>query len=248
MSGRIGPNYRNVVISDGLFIYFDAYRFDSYPRTGDIWYDLTANSNHSTLYNGPLFNYGNVGRILFDGVNDYGESGAGSIGSDSSDYSWQIWIKPNTISTSYFISRGQDYSGSGWSLLTGIYGITQKYWVGVVINEPQPPPANYGYSGHDVFSTTDASTSNWVNITGVYKKDTDIKIYINGILEGTTALPSSYTLRPSTKGWLLAAYPGGNYYSQLGNGYYGQILVYNRELNASEVLENFNGTKDRFEL
>ena len=59
------------IITDGLVIALDAANTKSYPGSGTTWSDLSGNSNNGTLTNGPTFNSGNGGSIVFDGTNDY---------------------------------------------------------------------------------------------------------------------------------------------------------------------------------
>ncbi|MGA0373897.1 MAG: LamG-like jellyroll fold domain-containing protein, partial [Flavobacteriaceae bacterium] len=56
------------VIQNNLILHLDAENSQSYPGTGDIWYDLTSNSNDFNL-NGAT--YDENGFINFDGENDW---------------------------------------------------------------------------------------------------------------------------------------------------------------------------------
>ena len=59
------------IITDGLVLALDAANVKSYPGSGTSWNDLSGNNNTGTLTNGPTFDGGNGGSIVFDGVNDY---------------------------------------------------------------------------------------------------------------------------------------------------------------------------------
>ena len=59
------------IVTDGLSLYLDAANTRSYPGSGTAWYDLSGNVNHGTLVNGPTFDSGNAGSIVFDGTNKY---------------------------------------------------------------------------------------------------------------------------------------------------------------------------------
>jgi hypothetical protein len=56
------------IITDGLVLYLDAANTKSYIGSGTTWKDLSRNSNDGTLTNGPTFDSGNSGSIVFDGV------------------------------------------------------------------------------------------------------------------------------------------------------------------------------------
>jgi hypothetical protein len=92
-----GPN----IIKDGLVLYLDATNTKSYPRTGTTWTDLTGNGNDGTLINGPTFDSGNNGSIVFDGADDY--SRINSFNSDNEDeLSVFCWVYPTNLSNYQF--------------------------------------------------------------------------------------------------------------------------------------------------
>ena len=57
-----GPN----IITDGLVLALDAASPRSYPGTGTTWYDVSGYGNNGTLTNGPTFDSGNGGSIVFN--------------------------------------------------------------------------------------------------------------------------------------------------------------------------------------
>ena len=65
-------NYSPKVVTDGLVLYLDAANPKSYVSGSTTWGDLSRGGNNGTLVNGPTFDGGNGGSIVFDGVNDYG--------------------------------------------------------------------------------------------------------------------------------------------------------------------------------
>jgi len=62
------------IVTDGLVFAVDAANYESYPGSGTTWSDLVG-SNNGTLINGPTFDSGNGGSIVFDGTNDYIDCG-----------------------------------------------------------------------------------------------------------------------------------------------------------------------------
>ena len=77
MSVKGGP----ATVTSGLVLELDAGNIKSYPTTGTTWFDKSGNANNGTLVNGPTFDTGSLGSIVFDGVNDYGRvSSAGLVG------------------------------------------------------------------------------------------------------------------------------------------------------------------------
>jgi len=242
MSGQIGPRYRLLPTTTDMVFYVDASHALQYVDSY-IWPDLSGNNNNGILYNSPIYNMISPPYYYFNGnYNTYGNLGVGSIGSDSSDYTWTIWWNPQSSNQNYFLARGRDGAGDGWNLLTGTY--SNKINCAVTINITNPI-TGYPYTTYLAESTSTLVLNRWVNITGTYSKDNFIKIYINGVLEATTALPSGYTLRPSIDGWCLASV---NTSAVFGNGYMGLAAAYHRTFNDSEVQQIFNLTRNRFGL
>jgi len=58
-------------INTNLVLALDAANKVSYPGTGTGWYDLNSTIQSGSLKNGPTFNGGNGGCIVFDGTDDY---------------------------------------------------------------------------------------------------------------------------------------------------------------------------------
>ena len=69
----------DTIVTDGLVLNLDAGFLPSYPGTGSSWYDLGGSGNNGTLENGPTFNSGNGGSIVFDGTNDWVNFGASGL-------------------------------------------------------------------------------------------------------------------------------------------------------------------------
>ncbi|MBU4015277.1 LamG domain-containing protein, partial [Patescibacteria group bacterium] len=88
---------------------------------GQTVYDRSGNGNNGTLgastsvaKDDPVFTsgYSSAGAggtgLKFDGVNDYVNAGSGSSLNITSSFTFDVWIKPNTVSLQYqdIISRG----------------------------------------------------------------------------------------------------------------------------------------------
>ena len=66
MGTAAGPN----IVTDNLKLFFDASNPKSYPGSGTTWYDLSGNGNHGTLLNSPTFSSDKGGCFILDGTND----------------------------------------------------------------------------------------------------------------------------------------------------------------------------------
>ena len=111
MSGKSGPD----IVENGLVLCLDAANKLSYPRTGTSWTDLSGNSYNGTLTNGPTFNAGNLGSIVFDGVDDYVDTvnTGTTFQFSNTTFTLSLWVKTNAVSGN-LISKGATASTGGW--------------------------------------------------------------------------------------------------------------------------------------
>jgi len=94
--------------------------------------------------------------------------------------------------------------------------------------------------------TGDTSVNTWNYIVATYDR-TNVRFYVNGSLTEsksfTSALPS--TAFAWTIGRSSSQYSGG-----VGGTFYkgsvNNVMLYNRALSASEILQNYNATKGRY--
>jgi len=190
--------------------------------TGGGWADRTANANHGELVNGPTYNAANGGRIVFDGVDDYIDLGSNL--QLSNNFTLCVWhINPNT---GYIIDQGNIGEDPTNSLEYTNYGLTLS--------------ANNNSS---VTADGTITTTRWNFICTTFSSATT-KFYINGILDSTkTASFSSFT--PSGK---LKIGRRAFSTSSIFSGSIGMVMIYNRVLTDSEILQNYNAQKSRFGL
>ena len=59
------------IVNTGLVLALDAADRNSYVSGSLIWNDASGNGNSGSLVNGPTFNSGSGGSIVFDGIDDY---------------------------------------------------------------------------------------------------------------------------------------------------------------------------------
>ena len=118
---KFGPG----IITDNLIFAVDAANPNSYPGSGTTWNDQTVNQNDGTLTNGPTFDSGNGGSIVFDGSNDlvsFIDSNLYSFGNGSTDsaFTAEAWVNFNSIPGSGFtglVSKDSGGSSREWALL-----------------------------------------------------------------------------------------------------------------------------------
>ena len=233
MSTIQGSWARPKIVNDGLVLYLDANAPNSYSQyfTPTTWKDLSGNNNNGTLTNGPTFNSGNGGSIVFDGVNDYVSSSYS--GPSTSDYTFSVWYNPLSTATTFPLGRGRDGAGDGWSFLLG----SDFFWRAGVVK------TDGGTVGYVCSSPGIMYYNNWVYLTGVFVGSSTLSLYVNGVLSNSIAVAGS-TLRTSTDGWVLGSITTTLY----SNMRVASAQVYTKALSAQEVLQNYNATKNRFGL
>jgi hypothetical protein len=219
--------YQGNVVTSGLVSFLDSSNIVSYHTTGSTWYNLVGSSANSTLTNGPTYSNTYGGVLQFDGSDDYAI--AASPGSYS-EYTFMFFCQWITATANASRIFGLDSFGT--------YTIFNPYDVGFHYNPlGGSPPSTTISSGVNV------GTGNWCHVAvTVSATNSLVTIYVNGVARNSTSL-----------------IPGGdfsgNYFigaqNTLGlvsNCYIGNFMLYNRQLNALEVSQNFQVQKSRFGL
>ena len=147
----VGPD----VVDTGLVLVLDAADKLSYPGSGTAWKDLSGNNNTGTLTNGPTFSAANMGRIVFDGTNDYisfgnnGSTTAFDFG--TSDITFVFWMYPTNwadgTSRGIITKKANDGSG-GWVIYNdGGYATKINARLGLQNNFPSSTKNTFDYLG-----------------------------------------------------------------------------------------------------
>jgi hypothetical protein len=217
------------IITNGLVLHLDAANEKSFKSGNTIWRDLSKNGNNGTLTNGPTFSSANNGSIVFDGVDDYVTGSISSI----SNWTLNIWLLSTNISSKFVyypfscaINSSTTY-GAGIGFGGTFDSIVQNKW--------------YFYDGNISFSSdaTSVVINKWYNLV-VTKNSTSYNLYTNGL----------FSLNATGVNLTCSQYSLGRRLDGIWNsvGSISQAMIYNRELTAQEVLQNYNSTKGRFNL
>lgn len=209
------------IVKDGLVLYLDAANQKSYPGSGTTWGDLSGNGNNGTLVNGPTFDSGNVGSIVFDGVDDSVElSTAVSL---PGAFTLSCWFIKDTDSERSFLGK----SASNEKIL--FLGNNNIFFRMV----------NGGASSNFNINYTTTLNGKWNFLTAIRSSLGVVKSSLNGelVVAGSTL---TGTFSPST----IVKNNDGQYW----DGKLVNNLIYNRELTAQEIQQNYNATKSRFGL
>jgi hypothetical protein len=224
--GWRGPN----IVKDGLILYVDAGSPNSFPlvNSSTTWKDISGNANNGTLTNGPTFSSGNGGSIVFDGIDDYTslnfinpfqETIIIWVKSNTATWNENGWISSSRRQNGHIIHPNQGTAGVGFYILNSTAGFTL---IGTISPSSITSPNMY-------CMTTNGSNSH--------------KIYLNGSLQTTNTTSITRTTTPTAQIYEIAK---DDTVARYGNGTYYNVLRYNRELSATEILQNYNATKGRY--
>jgi Concanavalin A-like lectin/glucanases superfamily len=217
------------VVTDGLVLSLDARDRNSYVSGSTIWNDLSGNGNNGTFVGNLTYNSASNGNILFDGTSSYIDTGktAAQLGVYDADYTFDAWVYP----TDFNPASNNDRTMFGTTQQSTRMGLHLVFRSGII------------YQGHYA-SDYGVSTGNinaWNYICYTYKQSTGLaSIYKNGVLQGAGTIASFI----GTTNILIGKSLGGGPF--VGNG--SIYKIYNRTLTASEVLQNYNASKSRFNL
>jgi len=214
------------LIRNGLILNYDVGNNSSYAGTGTTLTDISGwGINNGTLTNGPTYSSNNSGFLTFDGTNDYVDTSF----TPPNICSISIWF--NNTSTYNIHNRGlfSTYSGGNYF---GFYLATTSDVAGGL-------RIWYDNNGRTVLSYT-FSINTWYNIA-ITSSGSTILVYVNGTLVNTISSVSTTHAGPIGIG--LSRYDN-NYW--LGN--ISACAIYNRVLTASEITQNFNALRWRYNI
>ncbi len=230
----INGQINNNIVTDGLVINIDP----SYPKSfipGDSnAKNLSANFNNNGAIEGDGDTSLGVNRSFnYDGIDEYIDF------ADSSNFDFG-----NTFTRNY------------WFRVTNHDNLRPLVMQGYTNSSGQNNPSSITSDGENVWNFRgqgnrinlgSVSTNVWYH-QGCTCNGSNLIMYLNGIQAGTGTGTVNYSA--STNNRILY---GGNQNPQYLNksyfsGQLGPLLVYNRTLSASEILQNYQAQKERFGL
>jgi len=230
----MATNYNPRTVTDGLVLALDAGNTKSYPGSGTAWTDLSGKGNNGTLQNGPTFDSGNLGSIVFDGSNDRVVI-PNDTALDTQTPSVEVWVKVDTISQDAFLFEKGDVNTQYALFIQNNFEVTpQIIW----------RVKAAGFNDIKVTAATYIDTSRYAQVVGTYTSGSR-KLYINGSLVASDS--TTGTIPSNSGGMSVAAYGGfDGPYGYYLDGEISIVRVYNRVLTASEITQNFNALKGRY--
>lgn len=232
------------IIADGLIISLDAAQRRSYPGSDTTWTDLSGKGNNFTLTNGPTFNSSNGGAIVFDGTNDFTYGAASNSFGIGQNFTLEIVATVASIA-GYTTQWGFWFGSSGGQdrgISAHLKEDSQYITNSVVFDTMGYDTVNgnrISYSPAPALNTINWYAFRYRNTTTPYKN-----IFLNGssVANSGTNTPTAISLSTDT-----AKVPG-NAYNIWFNGTIFLFRMYNRALSDTELTQNFNAQRSRFNL
>ena len=225
----------NVITNlSNIVLYLDAANTNSYSGEGTTWTDLSGQSNNGTLINGPTYNSGNGGSLVFDGSNDYvSETSALSDSFLQGNWTISLWVNFDIINTggsSFDKILIQHGSASGNK---GLHLVQRNSTI------------RFGLYGNDLNSSATVSVNTWYHITFTLNNTTRVKqIFINGSLDNSHTGSGAYTGTGSNTRIGGKVLTFGNTF----DGKMASVIAYSEVLTSSQIADNYDAFKDRYGL
>ena len=244
MAGKSGPK----VVTDGLVLYLDPANPDSYPGSGNTWYDISGRGNHFSLINSPT----RVGNYFDFSTDEYAtkaisaNSGTTILTPDlvptNQSFSIEVVYKFATDSSrTKFIGTG-NYGSGGWNISVGYSNFNS---IEFSAYNPDCVGVNCQYNRGNIAGNKTNNTTDFNFIQVVYDiEDTLSSLYVNGILLGTDDSSRVSGVGPNAPNFRIGLNMQGGWSSM--KGYCGLVRFYNRALTSSEILSNYNSFADQY--
>ena len=231
-AGIISSSYISSLVTQDLLVHLDVGNSGSYGGSGTTWTDLQGNYN-ATLVNGPTYNSNDGGSIVTDGTNDYIRlDQVAGTGTSTQSMTYEVWVNPSD-NNGNIMSMSDSNPQTNWNM---------------------PPIAADGgkfrgkvWSNNLLYSSA-FTQGNWYQVALVFDyQNSSQTLYVNG-----TSVASQSSITYSSSGqnnylFLGQANPGANNTGYFG-GKYGIFRIYNKALSASEVQQNFNTNRTRYDI
>ena len=225
-------SYKADIVKNGLLLNYDISTALSY-RNPNTYIQSTINNYPGLVVNGPTFSSNNGGYLNFDGANDHIRVYNSPFAFTTESFTYSYWVYINSFTTNQ-PSQGPipyykgDFNSNGYYSQLGADG---SYVFGT------------NQSGATQFTSiapATLTTGVWYYISDV-RNGSSVRIYVNGIDRTNTAATH---ISPSYSSSDL--YIGSYRTFIFSNIRIGNFKVYNRALNSTEILSNFNALRGRF--
>ena len=221
------------IVTRGLVYAIDGIDHGTFPGNGSssTTYKSLAGSKNLTMQSTVTHRYHKSGILSFNGTTDYLSGSDSGFPSGASARTVGFWFRP------------LDFTDNWGAILT--YGTTTAYQgFGITWNDTSHNILVGRYGGNSAANSTTIEMDRWHYMTVVFDGSSTIKFFLNASADGTATLSSINTQ-------LSGNFTIGNGMSGWDSGYFrgqiGPFHIYNRELSTTEITQNYNLWKSRFQ-
>jgi hypothetical protein len=218
------------IVKDGLVFWLDANDKTSYPGSGTTWTDLSRTASSGSLVNGPTYDSGSGGSIVFDGVDDYcWTSNISSLPSGGAARTMCFWVNPSNVTP---------------PIIAPIFGFGLNSQPGKFFMGSISSTSTIQLWGNTInyTSTFTLSANTWAYVAYVYASNY-ITVYKNGVADAGSSITLDTVANSPVQIGDVQSNPYSRFSGKIPSGY-----IYNRALSAQEILQNYNATRNRFAL
>lgn len=223
-------SFGKAIITNNLLVQYDPANLFSYPRVGSAITDLSSNGNNASLSNIGFFTT-NIGILSFNGSSSYVISQGGFIGvATTAQLTINTWIYINNTSTSCIFN-----SWVNSATLSTTFGLVQKNGIIYARNSV----ADYILSGANILP------NQWYNVCLTYSS-VGATCYINSTPVATST-SAQITYNAGITSFVFGC-QGFSTFVEAFNGYMGLLGIYNTNLTPSQITQNFDAMRGRYNV
>lgn len=220
------------IVRDNVTLMLDAADRNSHPGSGTSWYDLSGNGYNAAATNSPGFLSTNQGIVYFDQASNqrYQTTLNTATRPFGNSTTWECWVNCTQSINGYNMFMGAFlpyfgfYNGNQIIFSNDIAGSQRSIF---------SPTVTLNTWYHLAFTTQYFSVGNTTNMW----------LYINGVLSQTDNFAGAQSSTTTTS-FTVGDGQGTPWYPF--KGYVSNVRIYNRTLNGTEIVQNFNALRGRF--
>jgi len=223
------------IVTDGLVFAIDAGNGQSYVSGSGNCFSLIGNITGSLSDdNGSgMYSSDNQGTWVFDGVDDYIDCGNITLLNGLQNASWEFWAK-SSDDGGYVLSQwGSGTDAQFYTTVNPSATFIDFYLNGTISIRTYSAPLVVDTWYHFCFTYDDALAGSVALVP-----------YINSVEIARTGFNATGFINSSTTNLHIGKRTDLTSGEWLGN--IASVKIYNKTLSASEILQNYNATKNRF--
>lgn len=217
------------IVTDGLVLCLDAANPKSYPGSGDVWYDLSGNQNHVTKQNSGDITYNSLGYFSTGATGYFNRASGTNIPTGNEQYCIGVWARQPTT-----------WGTNGGLISIGGYGVTSQSNALRTLNNIAGQFHHYWWANDLSATSSSATINNWFMVLAQFDGSAR-SIYVNGINVASDN-PVGHNVTSSE---IQISKTVSTEYQQ---GDIAIAFIYNKALSHSEIIQNFNTLKTRYNL